>query len=193
LWNVNTGQKIWESDIPEEDYFTDSAFKITYSVKANIIVVRNMIGCHCYDFQGNFLWAQESPGNNRHINMVGVSEENGNVVITANEGLIKINIFGRDGDLLSEPEIPLGPDCRFSANVTHGTAEVFPNFILVPFMASTVDDRKRVTGILYYDDSEWIAGVIEGSWYLLRSSNDECTLIGLNKETRKLSAFSINY
>ena len=191
LWDVNTGQEIWQSNIPNEDYYTDSAFDMAFSVKNDIIVLRNMHNCYCYDFQGNYLWGQVDPSYNTRINMIGVSKDDGKVLITINDGgAINVYLFNRDGSLFLETEINLGPDCIFAANVTW-VADVFDNFVLIGFKALVDHERKRVTGILYFNGSEWISAVIDGRWDLHKSAQGEYTLVGLKRETNKLIAYSI--
>ncbi len=191
LWDVNTGQEIWQSNIPREDYFTDSAFDMAFSVKNNIIAVRDEISCHCFDFQGNYLWGQDPLEKYKRINMIGVSEDNGKVLITTNYGgAINVYLFNRDSSLFLETEINLGPDCIFAANVTW-VADVFDNFVLIGFKARVDHERKRVTGILYFNGSEWISAVIDGRWDLHKSAQGEYTLAGLRRYTNEIMAYSI--
>ncbi len=191
LWDVNTRQEIWHSNIPNEDYYTDSAFDMAFSVKNDIIVLRNMHNCYCYDFQGNYLWGQDGPGDNNRINMIGVSKDDGKVLITTNApGVINVDLFNRDGSLFLETEINLGPDCIFAANVTW-VADVFDNFVLIGFKAKVGHERKRVTGILYYNGSNWISAIIDGRWDLHKSAQGKYTLVGLMRETNELMAYSI--
>lgn len=191
LWDVNTGQEIWQSNIPREDYFTDSAFDMAFSVKNDIIAVRDAISCHCFDFQGNYLWGQDPVENNNLVNMIGVSKDDGKVLITTNAGeAINVYLFNRDGSLLLKTEINLGPGCYFSANVTW-IAEVFDKFVLIRFKAMVNNENKQVTGILFYNGSDWISAVLDGRWDLHKSAQGEYTLVGLKRETNELMAYSI--
>jgi len=191
LWDINAMRKVWESNILREDYYTDTAFKISYSVKANIIVVRDMFGCHCFDFQGNFLWAQEGLGSNKRINMVGVSDEDGKLVVTALESnSIRVNIFSRIGILLKEIWIDIGNNCRYSGR-WNSIADVFPEYILLRFMARVGEKKVHVTGILYYNDYDWIPLFVQGFWYLLEDEDESYTLIGFEQEDKEIIAFSI--
>lgn len=194
LWDFNAMGKIWESNIPRDDYYTDSAFKITHSVKNDIIVVRDMFSLHCFDFQGNFLWGHEGLGDNKYIDMVGVSNEDGRVAVSAIEtDMLRVNQFSREGELLEESTIDLGPNCRYSVSVNPGIANVFQDFVLLGFKARCGQEKKRVTGILYRNGAGWISAVIDGAWYLLRSSENDYVLIGIDGNESKISAFSIRY
>ena len=195
LWDVKAKQTIWVSDIPGGDCQASSMFKITYSVDGNIIVVRDQNSWHCFDFQGNFLWAHRPDGGKRRglINMVGVCREDGRIVVTVNEGnSIEATIFSRRGDLLDKPRIELGPNCHFSANVSPLTADFSGDFVLLPFQATHGDIRMRVTGILYYDGSKWTSAAIEGAWYVLNYAKSEYTLIGFSEiAATEIKAFTM--
>ena len=192
LWDIKSKQKIWESNIPRDDYYTDSAYRITYSIERNIIAVRDAVGCYCFDFQGNFLWGKEGIGGNKFIKFVGVSKTDGNVVVAAVESnLIRANIFSRDGDLIEEITLDLGPNCSYAVSVNPGVAEVFPDFVIIGFKANIGPNKKiRVTGILYHADTTWMSAIIYGSWHILQSADNDFVLIGFDENDSKVSAFN---
>jgi len=193
LWNIQNKQKLWETEIPREDYITDiSGFGITYSNNHNIIVVRDLIGCYCFDFQGNFLWSHEKGLNdNRLINLVGVSESNGTVAITFVDGnAIFLKLFNRAGEAINELNIDFGANCNFVANWGF-VADVFSEIILLRFIARVEKDKRHVTGILYNNGENWISGLVDGFWYILQSENETKSLIGFDDKNNEVTVYDM--
>lgn len=189
MWNINTQQKVWESEIPNETFYTSTGnYKITYSLKSNIIVVRDNLGCYCFDFQGNFLWSHEGPSRLRdNIRYVGVCEENGNVATIFNMGSsILLKLFNRNGILLNESEI----NCHYRA--TYGSkADVFPNYILMRYEIRENQNIIRATAIFYNNGQEWTSSLIDGYWFLLHYENGTESLVGFDNESNVVSAYNI--
>lgn len=199
LWNIDSRQKLWESDIPDERFSVEGSSSISYSSSADIIVASHLLGCYCFDFQGNFLWSEEdfnyADRNKKFVTLImaGVSKENGTVAIVSFErpgNSLVVNLFNREGGLLERFEINLSPDLSFTGNWGR-IAYVFDEYVLLHFMAGIKQDRKHVTGILYYDGQHWTSAVIDGFWYLLDPEKEIKTLIGFDSKSKAVSAFSI--
>lgn len=192
LWDVKNKKMLWEKNIPRDDFITDmSGFKIMYSILADIIVVRDLIGLYCFDFQGNFQWSQEGFRGFKDINMLGVSEKDGMVAVS---NTIDVNLYDRDGNLLVELDGDFSQDISMAGNWGH-VMDVFPDYMLIRYLARTIEGDKlgkmHVTRIYYYNGNKWITGVVDGFWYLLDSDIPEKTLIGFDSVTNFISAYSV--
>jgi hypothetical protein len=194
LWDIDSQQKLWESDIPSLRFSVEGSSSISYSSSADIIVASHLLGCYCFDFQGNFFWSEENFNyadmSKEFVTLImaGVSKENGTVAIVSFEresDALLVRLFNREGELQERFEINLSPDLSFTGNWGR-IAYVFEEYVLFHFMAG-----GHVTGILYYNGQNWTSAVIDGFWYLLDPEKEIKTLIGFDSKSNAISAFSI--
>ena len=191
MWSIDSKEMIWETEIPRSNYYTDAAFEILYSVKNNIIVARDSFGCYCFDFNGSFLWSQEGINENREINMVGISKDEGNILIAAqSSNSIEAILFDQNGTNLKEFEIPI----HITAYLTFN-ADVYKDLFLLRFWGKgdSIQKRKLVTIIAININNEWICMPVKGAWYLLTSViPPKRVLIGFGDNKKQISTYELN-
>jgi hypothetical protein len=189
LWDINKKFRIWTSYMPDEKYYVDDAFNIQYSNKNDIFLIRDMSGIYCFDFNGNLIWSKAKHDKAMFINSVGLSEQNGNIVVTAiTNDKILLDLYMRDGQLLNEIEIPFGASERFAANwgfiVDYSDRIFFFRFII---NSSNIKASATAIAILY--DDKWHPAIIDGLWYYLPQGEKAGTIIGCRSADNIVRAF----
>lgn len=193
LWDVTTGQELWNSTIPDEKYNTSSAYDMAYSEKNNIIAFHNGKGCYCFDFQGNYLWDLNYYGSRTLIHKIGVSKDDGKVLIySSGEESNHITLCNRDGSMFLDTTLKPGPGVRFMGGFST-LADVFDDFIVLKYTARFDDKKTGVTAILYPNGDDWASALVDGLWDFYKSTNGEYTISGYTEDTDEVMAYSISW
>jgi len=195
FWNIKTQKIIWESDIPgKQGSIVDLSSHIEFSIPGNTIALQSDYGCYCFDFQGDFLWADEDYGfNKNNVKYTGVSKSSGDVVIIYDEFKNQHSRFARffnhEGILLGEHEIESGDDVKF-AGTPSSTAMVFDDYIFVLISVAINDQNSEIaTCILYKENDHWISTLVSGFWYLLKNDRQEREIIGYDLNSGQVRGF----
>jgi len=195
FWNIKTQKIIWESDIPSGlKGYVDESSHIQFSIPGNIILLRNTHGYYCFNFQGDFLWADEDYGvRNKYLLSMGVSKNSGGVVIFYKKHNIShslfAKIFNNEGMLFEEHEIELGENVTAGRG---GSLMAFSDYIFIPVSARTADqDREWATCILYKENQSWNSAVVSGFWYFLNKGSQTERLIGYDPRSKQVKGYEI--
>jgi hypothetical protein len=190
LWNVYKKTKLWESQIPREGYHIDTAYKILHSEKANIIVVRDMLGCYCYDLGGSLLWHREGIEAERFINSVGLSDEDGTVAISGVFGdRVQIDLMDREGELDETIDFDFQAGERFGINWGM-VIDVHPDLLISRFALSTGTHRVLVSALAVRADGNWVPKFVDGPWFVLRGEDSQ-VLVGKLNESMTVKGYAI--
>jgi len=196
-WNINTRETIWEEHIPGRlKGVIDGSSHIQFSIPCNIIALHSSLGCYCFNFQGDFLWADEDYGvRDKYLHYTGVSKSSGNVVIVYGQrGMphsLFAKIFNREGILLEEHEIQLGENVSYAGN-TDFTAMVFNDYVLISIASRTAGKGNEfATCILYKEDQSWSSAVVGGFWYFLDAGSQTERLIGYDSISQQVKGYQI--
>jgi len=197
FWNINTREIIWERNIPtKRKNIVDESSHIQFSLSGNIIVLRSFYAYYCFNFQGDFLWADEDYGFPYNIvNYTGASNSRGDVVIIYtkfnNQHSLFAKIFNHVGMSLGEHEIQLGENVKFAGNYG-STAMVFNDYTFIRISSRTADqDIELATCILYKEDQSWSSAVVSGFWYFLKNGSQIETLIGYDTISQQVKGYEI--
>lgn len=192
LWNIVSKSKVWETKIPGKPYYTDSAFRPSFSEKANIIMIRDMHVCNCFDYQGNWLWSQKAPGVNRFLDITDLSKDNGSLLIAVPEyEVMQAWLYSRNGELLQAITYKFGRGNGFGGDQT-SEAEIYDDIILFKIWTHLNDKKMTVTCMSFRDGNEWYSAIVYGWWHIM---SDEAAnkkyLIGFGPDLNRVFIFVI--
>jgi len=197
FWNINTQEIIWERNIPtKRKNIVDESSHIQFSMPGNIIALHGFHGYYCFNFQGDFLWADEDYSiRNKSLMLTGVSKSSGDVAIIYSKYEMShslfAKIFNHEGILLEEHEIQLGENVKFAAHANF-TAMVFNDYIFIRFFAGTADRvTEFATCILYKENQSWSSAVVSGFWFLLNEASPTERLIGYDPRSQQIKGYQI--
>ncbi len=197
FWNIMTQETIWKSKIPPEQELTfDGSSGIQYSISGNLIVLYSGSGCYCFNFQGDFLWADKDYGFRvKQVEYTGVSRSSGDVAIVyfkyGTQHSLFAKIFDRQGTFLGENEIQLGENVKYAGN-TNFAAVVFNDYILFRIFSRTDDqDIEPATCLLYKENQSWSFAVVSGFWYFLNEGSQMERLIGYDPRSQQIRGFQL--
>ncbi len=197
FWNIKTQAIIWGKEIPGGGRsILDQTTQIQFSIPGNIIALHSIYGYYCFNFQGDFLWADEDYSiHNNYLECTGVSKSSGDVVIIYTKQRrshsLFAKIFNQKGILLEEHEIELGENVKYAGN-SGLAAMVFNDYILIRISARTADQaREFATCILYKENQSWSSAVVSGIWYFLNEGSQMERLIGYDSISRQVRGFQI--
>ena len=197
LWNINTQAIIWEREFPGEGrYILDETTQIQFSIPGNIIALHGIYGYYCFNFQGDFLWADEDYSiHNNRLECTGVSKSSGDVVVIYTKQRrshsVFAKIFNHEGILLEEHEIELGENVEYAGN-SGLAAMVFSDYILIRISARTADQASEfATCILYKENQSWSSAVVSGFWFFLNKGSEAESLIGYDPRSQQIRGFQL--
>ncbi len=197
FWNINTQEIIWERNIPtKRNNIVDESSHIQFSMPGNIIALHSSKGYYCFNFQGDFLWADEDYGfGAKSLKHTGVSKSNGDVVVIYskfnNQHSRFVKVFNNKGISLGEHEIQLGENVKFASTYSF-TAVVYNDHVLIRIGTSTADQGIGfATCILYKENQSWSSAVVGGFWYFLNKDSQMERLIGYDSISRQVRGFQI--
>lgn len=197
FWNIKTQEIIWERDIPgKRKAIVDGSSGIKYSIPGNVIALHSSFGYYCFNFQGDFLWAEEDYSvRSKLLKYTGVSKSSGDVAIVYSKfgtsHSLFAKIFNHEGILLEEHEIQLGENVKYAGN-TNFTAMVFNDFVLISIAASAAGQGiEFATCILYKENQSWSSAVVGGFWYFLNEGSQMERLIGYDSISQQIRGYEI--
>jgi len=197
FWNIITQETIWKSEIPPGQELTfDGSSGIQYSISGNLIVLYSGSGCYCFNFQGDFLWADKDYGFHvKQVEYTGVSKSSGDVAIVyfkyGTQHSLFAKIFDRQGIFLGENEIQLGENVKYAGN-TNFTAMVFNDYVLIRIFSNTADHGLEfATCILYKENQSWSSAVVSGFWFFLNKGSQTERLIGYDPRSQRIRGYQI--
>jgi hypothetical protein len=189
MWDVVQGKKLWDRQIPRDNFFTDTAFRILYSDESGIIVARDMYGCYCFDISGSLLWYRDGLNGQRMINAVGLSDDGTTAIGVILPDGIQMKTLDKSGNERETLIFSFGPEVSFKGNWGF-EIDVFSEVRLQRFLSREGSNSVHVTAIAIKENKQWITGVVEGLWFYLPAS-ENAVLVGIRNQMTAIEGLSL--